>query len=53
MLNFNVRLSDKRQEWKRMSTCILMIQLMLFGADQAIATDLDYFAKQLEKKTIV
>ena len=53
MLNINVRRSDKCQEWERMPTCILMIQLTLFVADQAIATDLDNFAKELKKTTIV
>ena len=46
MLNLNVRRSDKCQEWKCMSTFILMIQLKSFVADQAIATDLDNFTKE-------
>ena len=53
MLNLNFLRSDKCLEWEPMSTCILMIQLMLFVADQAIATDLDNFAKELEKTTII
>ena len=53
MLNINVLRSDKCQEWEAMSTCILMIQLKLFVVDQAIATDLDNFAKELEKTTII
>ena len=54
MLNLNVRRSDKCQEWERWSTCILMFpQLKLFVADQVIATDLDNFAKELEKTTII
>ena len=36
MLNLTVLCSDKCQEWERMSTCILMIQLKLFVADQAM-----------------
>ena len=46
MLNLNVLRSDKFQEWERMSTCILMMQLKLFVADQAIATDLDNFTNE-------
>ena len=53
MLNLNALSSDKCQEWERMSTWILMIQLKSFVADQAIATDLDNFAKELEKTTII
>ena len=53
MLNLNVLRSDKCQQWERVSACILMIQLKSFEADQAIATDLDNFAKELEKTTIV
>ena len=45
MLNLNVLRSDKFQEWERMSTCFLMIQLKLFVDEQAVATDLDNFAK--------
>ena len=52
MLNLNARHFDKWQEWERMPTCILMIQ-KLFVDDQAVATDLDIFAKELEKTTIV